>query len=121
MLKDNTNGGSNGNKLDVDIFGLGRRIMFLSCRDILGNLSKEGYQTSFSVQQTEERTAQERCHPVGRGGERLDEGVGPLDVFKRPLEGDDHCCSQFVTSHSDCVELFSCFRVSARRKETFPP
>lgn len=55
MLKDSINGESNGNKLAMGFFSLGRRIIFLSLRDILGNLSKESYQTCSSVQEVKLR------------------------------------------------------------------
>lgn len=47
--------------------------------------------------------------------------MGFVDILRRSLEGDEHCCLKFVTCRFDCVELFPCFRVSARRKETVPP
>lgn len=55
MLKDSINGESNGNKLDMGFFSLGRRIIFLSLRDILGNLSKESHQTCSGVQEVKLR------------------------------------------------------------------
>lgn len=60
MLKDSTHGGSNGNKLDMGIFGLGRRVILLRLRDILGSLSKERHQNCFSVQQVKVRKALHR-------------------------------------------------------------
>lgn len=50
LLKGRTSGESSGNKLDMDIFSLRRRIVFLSLWDFLGNLSKERHQASFNVQ-----------------------------------------------------------------------
>lgn len=60
MLKDSTHGGSNGNKLDMGIFGLGKRVILLRLRDILGSLSKERHQNCFSVQQVKVRKALHR-------------------------------------------------------------
>lgn len=70
MLKDSIGGGLNGDILDVSIFGLRGTIILVSLSSTLEKVSKNRHQTCFSVQicEAEEGSAQERCHPTGRGG-----------------------------------------------------
>lgn len=91
----------------MDIFSLGRRIVFLTLWDFLGNLSKERHQASFNVQEVKLKKGLHR--------DWQSEGVEFINIARKALEGDDHCHSQFVTCHFHWVSLFPCFRVSARR------
>ena len=103
MLKDSIGGGSNGDILDVNIFGLRGTIILVSLSSTLEKVSKNRHETCFSVQtgDAEEGSAQERCLPQAEV-KHLDEGVGFVDIHTRALEGE---CSLLFSA--TCYMLFS--------------